>query len=113
MKNLQEAQRRMRERQADPMEEIVWKLTYSERRVFNLLKAKGFNEIIRKGWPDFMVVTNKGLVGVEVKHRKDKLESDQKRTHKILNRMGIPTLVVFGDDDLSAIEDTLRKKISL
>jgi hypothetical protein len=74
------------------------KLNTGERRVFNVLQSEGYFDIIRSGWPDFGVVVDGKLVGIEVKEGSDILRPSQINTHKLLKKAGIDTLVVKADD---------------
>jgi hypothetical protein len=95
-------------------EEFRWKLTYSERRVLNMLQAQGHTEVIRNGWPDFGVVVNGKLVGIEVKRGpNDKLNADQRNAHKLLRKAGIEVLVVEDDGYLCSILRQLKGKVSV
>lgn len=95
-------------------EEFRWKLTYSERRVLSVLQSQGNNDIIRYGWPDFGVVVDGRLVGVEVKRGpNDRLNDAQKAAHKLLKKAGIEVLVVEDDGYLCSILRQLKGKVSL
>ena len=94
--------------------EFKWKLTCSERRVLNMLQSQGHTEFIRNGWPDFGVVVDGKLVGIEVKRGpNDKLSYDQKNAHKLLRKAGIEVLVIEDDGYLCSILRQLKGKVSL
>ena len=93
-------------------EEFRWKLTYSERRVLNVLQSQGNTDIIRCGWPDFGVVVDGKLVGVEVKRGpNDKLNTAQKSAHKLLKKAGIDVIIVEDDGYLCSILRQLKGKV--
>lgn len=71
-------------------------------------------EVLRNGWPDFMVLTNRhghsngerthGFA-LEVKSNGDKLREDQEKMHAALRLFGLPVLVARQD-----FEAVIRKK---
>lgn len=92
--------------------ETCWRLTKSERKVFSMVQDAGHYDIIRNGWPDFGVVVDGKLVGIEVKSRHDDLRADQTNTHRLLKMVGIDVVVIYTDDPLEVTLNKLRDKIS-
>lgn len=119
-KNLEEMQAEMRMRNSGSSEIVPEDgdiplekgLTKCEQKVLNVLKLMGYKDVIRNGWPDFGVLTDKGLIGIEVKRAHDKLRNTQVDTHKLLKKCGIKTIVIRGDDYMPVIQRELSKKIS-
>jgi hypothetical protein len=108
----QEMQQRWRTKEERLPEEFKYKLTSSERRVFSLLLSEGHADIIRNGWPDFGVVVNGKLVGIEVKTSKHDCPSpEQQHAHKLLRKAGIPVLVIHDNGYLCSIIRQLRKTL--
>lgn len=118
-KNLEEKQVAMRDRWENveqpsfkTPEEFRWRLTYSERRVLGMLQEQGHKEVIRNGWPDFGVIVNGKLVGIEVKRgTNDRLNEDQRNTYKLLKRAGIEVIIVEDNGYLCGILRQLKGKV--
>lgn len=87
-------------------------LTESEERVLGVIVAERHHEIIRSGWPDFGVIVNGKLVGVEVKRYPYKLQPSQNNAHRLLKKCGIDVVIIRGDRPLTEIYEQVRKKIS-
>ena len=116
--NLEKKQADMRRRLSAPEPEAIRPamhgpknnpLTLGENRVFDLLKSEGYVDIIRNGWPDFAIEAKGKLLGIEVKTGADELSDAQKKTHRILKRLGIPVIVVKSEWPLSSILQEIRK----
>lgn len=62
-------------------------LTPSEKQFVNKARRK-LIAVHRPSWPDFMLVTDEGLIFVEVKGGEDDVSKNQKRTFDILAKHG-------------------------
>lgn len=61
-------------------------------------KRRGFSDVSRGGWPDFMVRRpDRKLVGVEVKTGNDTISGRQALMFSLLNECGIPVFVWWSD----------------
>lgn len=74
-------------------------LTPFEQRVYDHYQKYGW-QVLRNGWPDFLLVKGQKVVGIEAKSATDKLSTEQKRMHTVLARVGLPVHVV-GEVDLT------------
>ena len=71
-----------------------------EQRVYDHLKSDGF-DVLRSGYPDFMVRRNgrySGVCAVEVKQGSDKVRPNQKIMHDMFKDAGIPVYVIKPED---------------
>ena len=71
-----------------------------EQIVYDQLKDDGF-DVLRSGYPDFMVRRNgrySGVCGIEVKQGSDKVRPNQKEMHDMLKDAGIPIYVIRPED---------------
>lgn len=69
-------------------------LTKAEQCFFDRAKAKGRNQLIRGGWPDFLMFDDGGsLIGVEVKSDSDRLSESQIRCFSALESTGLRVFV--------------------
>ena len=71
-----------------------------EQMVYDHLKSDGF-DVLRSGYPDFMVRRNgrySGVCAVEVKQGSDKVRPNQKTMHDMFKDAGIPVYVVRPED---------------
>lgn len=69
-------------------------------------------KVYKKGWPDFLCVLSTGrLVAVEAKKSsKSRLTKDQKRIRLLLERAGIPVVILWpGKPALPAIRDAISQ----
>lgn len=68
-----------------------------EKQCLDALARQG-HKVLRNGWPDFMVVSNRrgvpAVCAVEVKRGADCLNADQRRMHAVLISVGIPVHVI-------------------
>jgi len=80
----------------------------SEQRLFDALSKKGF-EVLRRGWPDFLVMDKNWSRGyaLELKMGKDRVSPEQARMHAALARFGLPTYVAR-EDFLTALRQRGR-----
>jgi hypothetical protein len=69
------------------------RLTKLEASVARALHKEGFH-VLRNGWPDFLAVQGKRIIGVEVKCAKDKVSPQQRMMHAALKRAGIQVMIV-------------------
>lgn len=74
----------------------------SEQAAHDALARCGY-VVLRKGWPDFLVVSpTGGLFALEWKSRWDRVMPHQERMHDVLAFAGIPTLVTGDLTDVFA-----------
>lgn len=73
------------------------RLTEEERRF-----AKGASErgwiVFRKGWPDFFILKDKVLMGIEIKKKGQVLSESQEMMQKAFIGSGLPYIISFGGD---------------
>lgn len=68
----------------------------TERTFMEAAKSKGFSDVARNGWPDFMVRSPTGeLIGVEVKSALDSLSVSQKTMFALLEESGLRVFVWY------------------
>jgi Holliday junction resolvase len=79
-------------------------MTEEEEKLCRALTDKGF-EVLRRGWPDFLVLNGTHGFAIELKIGNDKVSEDQTRMHEALARFGIRVFVAR-EDFLTAV----RKK---
>ncbi|HLZ49239.1 MAG TPA: hypothetical protein VKP61_00675 [Candidatus Acidoferrum sp.] len=82
----------------EPTDCSCMKLTPHEREIVEALAGRGF-EILRNGWPDFLVraMSASGYAvtfGVEVKRKGEVARREQKLMHFALEQVGIPVILV-------------------
>lgn len=66
----------------------------AETRFFEAAIAKGYTDIARSGWPDFMVRLPSGkLIAVEVKSINDRVSERQAAIFSLLEEVGLPVFV--------------------
>jgi hypothetical protein len=71
-----------------------------EQKVYEHLKREGF-DVLRSGYPDFMVKRNgrySGVCAIEVKQGSDKVRPNQTEMHDMFKDAGIPVYVVRPED---------------
>ena len=71
-----------------------------EQRVYDHLKSEGF-DVLRSGYPDFMVQRNgrySGVCAIEVKQGTDKVRPNQEIMHDMFKDAGIPVYVIRPED---------------
>ncbi len=60
----------------------------------NAARLKGFQQIARNGWPDFLVRDDRGgIVAVEVKGKRDRLSENQRTMFSLLGEIGLPVFI--------------------
>ncbi len=73
-----------------------------ERLIHDHLTKHGRVDLLRRGWPDFLVVDDvwnpsEGF-GLEIKRGNDKVSWEQDQMHHALSKLGIRTVVTHGDE---------------
>ena len=71
-----------------------------EQKVYDHLKSEGF-DVLRSGYPDFMVQRNgrySGVCAIEVKQGTDKVRPNQEIMHNMFKDAGIPVYVIRPED---------------
>ena len=71
-----------------------------EQKVYDHLKSEGF-DVLRSGYPDFMVQRNgrySGVCAIEVKQGSDKVRPNQEIMHNMFKDAGIPVYVIRPED---------------
>ena len=69
-------------------------MTKSEWLVWEHVSSWQDSEILKTGWPDFLVVCGGSIYCLEVKTGKEPVTDRQKKMHEILRKAGIETFIV-------------------
>ena len=77
-------------------------MTKSEIKIKKILNSKGFT-VLHNGWPDFFCIDrkNRRCLAIEAKTGKCKLSPAQKKMHRALKEIGLPTYVTYGVENLN------------
>ena len=68
-------------------------LTDSEKDFVKTAEKEGY-DVLRNGWPDFVLMNGDMIIAVEVKHGFDKLNLAQQKMQDLFTRLNIPYFVV-------------------
>lgn len=88
-------------------------MTPGERAAHDALVKSGYT-VVRRGWPDFLVVGPRGeLFAIEWKEIStgDKVRPEQQLAHDVLALAGIPTLVTGSLVDIFTFQPPPRRDI--
>lgn len=88
-------------------------LSYPENKVLQVLYSQGITDVLRDGWPDFVVVSKGEPVFINVKNgSSDDPRPNQELMHRLLKGLGLKVAVVDGSVSLGTIEKRLKYVLS-